>query len=405
MTMNILYFGTVCEPEHYSRLLEGCRSKPSVSTLVFENALLSGFAAHGTQMEICSYPMIPPFPRSPLLHFGGNSQMLPSGYRCRWLNTVNIPVLKQYSRSRDARKILRRWGEENRGNGLILTYSIPPFLIKDILRCAETYDLKTAAIVPDLLRDMYMNENPRSPVTMLKNVYLRPALRLQDRYDGYIYLTDAMHAVVAPDKPYTVMEGIADASAAAPPCTREKADPPAVMYAGMLHEKYGILSLLDAFEALDAESAELWLFGDGTAAEQVKARAAGNPRIRYFGVVPHSQILAYERRASLLVNLRPTQETYTEYSFPSKTIEYMLSGTPLLTTRLKGIPDAYFDYVFTADSGRPEDLARAMRYALTRPQADRMRLGERAQRFIRREKNAAAQTAGLLAFLEESVMQ
>lgn len=86
--------------------------------------------------------------------------MLPSGYRCRWLNTVNIPVLKQYSRSRDARKILRRWGEENRGNGLILTYSIPPFLIKDILRCAETYDLKTAAIVPDLLRDMYMNENP-----------------------------------------------------------------------------------------------------------------------------------------------------------------------------------------------------------------------------------------------------
>lgn len=236
MTMNILYFGTVCEPEHYSRLLEGCRSKPSVSTLVFENALLSGFAAHGTQMEICSYPMIPPFPRSPLLHFGGNSQMLPSGYQCRWLNTVNIPVLKQYSRSRDARKILRRWGEENRGNGLILTYSIPPFLIKDILRCAETYDLKTAAIVPDLLRDMYMNENPRSPVTMLKNVYLRPALRLQDRYDGYIYLTDAMHAVVAPDKPYTVMEGIADASAAAPPCTREKADPPAVMYAGMLHE-------------------------------------------------------------------------------------------------------------------------------------------------------------------------
>ena len=173
----------------------------------------------------------------------------------------------------------------------------------------------------------------------------------------------------------------------------------------MLHEKYGILSLLDAFEALDAESAELWLFGDGTAAEQVKARAAGNPRIRYFGVVPHSQILAYERRASLLVNLRPTQETYTEYSFPSKTIEYMLSGTPLLTTRLKGIPDAYFDYVFTADSGRPEDLARAMRYALTRPQADRMRLGEGAQRFIRREKNAAAQTAGLLAFLEESVMQ
>lgn len=46
-----------------------------------------------------------------------------------------------------------------------------------------------------------------------------------------------------------------------------------------------------------------------------------------------------------------------------------------------------------------------MRYALTRPQADRMRLGEGAQRFIRREKNAAAQTAGLLAFLEESVMQ
>lgn len=398
--MNILYFGTVCDLGSYEALLKNCAEKPSVAPIVFESALLRGFFQNGASVEVHSFPMIPPFSQSRLLKFGGNRENLSCGYSCRWLKTVNIPVLKQISRRMDAHRVIRRWAKANRDTGVIFTYSIPPFLVHDILSCARRYHIATAAIIPDLLRDMYMNETPDSWKAKLKNWYLKPAISVQEDYDGYIYLTKSMEKVVAPGKPYLVMEGIADPSEARISQRREPG-PKAVMYAGLLCEKYGILNLLDGFCMSNLPDAELWLFGTGTAVPEIRRRMEQDNRIRYFGSVPREKILFYERKASLLVNPRDPEELFTQYSFPSKTIEYMLSGTPLLTTKLKGIPEEYFNYVFTALSNRPEDLAVGIRKALTCSEEDRLRMGAAAQQFIVEKKNAGAQGARILAFLEE----
>lgn len=398
--MKILYFGTVCDLKKYDNLLVGCKRKPSVSTIVFESALLEGFRQNGADLEIHSFPMIPTYSHSHLLHFGRCREILPCGYTCQWLNTVNLPGIKQLTRSMDARAIMDRWGRENRGNGVILSYSIPPFLVKNILRCGEKYGLKTVAIVPDLLRDMYVNEADKGIQKILKKRYLAGALRLQDGYDGYVYLTEAMHEVVAPDKPYMVMEGIAGIPTISAQKT-EKASPRAIMYAGMLHEKYGILNLVDAFERLPDKSIELWLFGDGTAGGAVRRRAEQDRRIRCFGTVDRDKVLEYERRATLLVNVRSPAETFTQYSFPSKTIEYMLSGTPLLTTRLPGIPKEYFQYTFSAADNGVEELTQGLGCAMACSPETLENMGNRAREYIVREKNARRQAARVIRFLEE----
>lgn len=401
--MKILYFGTVCDLTAYDKRLEGCPAKPSVAPILFETALLEGFHQNGAEVEINSFPMIPTFPRSGLLCFGGQEELLPSGYTCRWLQTLNLPVFKQLSRRWDGRRIIKDWLKKNRKDGVILTYSIPPFLVKDVLALAGKAGAKTVAIVPDLLRDMYINEKKTPLVTRLKKQYLVPALKLQGEYDGYVYLTEAMGQVVAPGKPYIVMEGIANTHSMGGVHEQKKSFPRGVMYAGMLHTKYGIPQLLDAFEQLEMHDAELWLFGDGTAVEEIRCRAQENSRIRYFGMVSHEEILEYERRATLLVNPRDPEEGFTQYSFPSKTVEYMLSGTPLLTTRLKGIPGEYFDYVLVADSNSAEALAEQMNLALSWSREELEAFGQRAQRFIAEEKNARSQAARILQFLEEGV--
>lgn len=401
--MNILYFGTVCDLESYELLLKDCSAKPSVAPILFETALLKGFYKNGASVEIHSFPMIPTFPHFRILHFGGNSEKLSCGYSCRWLNTVNIPVLKQLSRRLDARRRMKRWIKRNTGDGVIITYSIPPFMVKDVITYARRYHVKAVAIVTDLLRDMYMNEDSSTWMYKLKNLYLKPALRMQGEYDGYIYLTEAMRDAVAPDKPYIVMEGIADVSNLHPPQPREPSTPRAIMYAGMLYEKYGVINLLDAFQKLDLPSIELWLFGEGDAISEITKRAETDGRIRFFGRVSHDEILSYERKAALLVNPRDADELFTQYSFPSKTIEYMFSGTPLLTTKLKGIPDEYFNYVFTAESNKPDDLADGIRRALMHSEKERTKLGTDAQRFIAERKNAAIQAKRILSFLEEQV--
>lgn len=402
--MNILYFGTICNLESYNDLLKNCSTKPSVASILFESALLDGFHKNGASVEVHSFPMIPTFPHIRLLHFGGKCEKLSCGYSCRWLNTINIPVLKQLSRRLDARRIIKRWIKRYKGDGLIFTFSIPPFLAKDVIAYARRFHIKAVAIVPDLLRDMYMNENPNTWIHKLKNLYLAPALRVQGEYDGYIYLTEAMRDVVAPNKPYIVLESIADVSDVCPPQERDPSSPMAIMYAGMLHEKYGIINLLDAFQKLDLPAVELWLFGEGTAVPEITRRAAEDGRIRYWGSVPHDEILDYEKKAALLVNPRDANELFTQYSFPSKTTEYMLSGTPLLTTKLKGIPDEYFHYVFTVESNNSDDLANEMRRILSYSEEERNRFGADAQRFISEEKNAVVQAARILSFWEEKVM-
>lgn len=398
--MKILYFGTVCELEHYFEFLKDSKYTPSVATIVFESALLEGFFQNNVEVEVHSYPMVPTFPRCKHLHFGKRIEKLPCGYSCRWLNTVNIPFLKQISRRNDAVKVLRHWLKENADDGVILTYSIPPFLIKSILKYAKKYSVKVVPVVTDLLRDMYANENENMVLKMIKNHYLKTALNLQGKCNGYIYLAEAMREIVAPGKPYMVMEGIGSVENDNFD-KYEKAYPRAIMYAGVLHEKYGIINLLKAFEKINDTQIELWLFGNGTAEAEVKKSATKNRRIKYFGSLPRKTILEYEKKATLLVNPRDPKEEFTKYSFPSKTIEYMLSGTPMLTTKLQGIPDEYFEYVFWSDDNSADSLSAAINKALQFTNEDLSIMGKRARQYILDNKSAKSQVSKIIRFIND----
>ncbi len=399
--MRILYLGTVCSFEKYEELLKKCKTKPSVASVVFETAVIKGFAENNSDVQILSYPMIPTFPTSRSLFFGGFTEKV-CGFDCHWLRSINLPFIKQWARRADARRTIKAWAKENKGKGVIISYSIPPFLVKNILRFGKRYSLKTAAIIPDLLENMYINHKSRSFVYSLKQMYLNKGLKFQSKYDGYIYLTEAMRDVVAGEKPYIIMEGILSSADVVQNKTI-RSSPRAIMYAGRMHEKYGVLNLVEAFEQLADTNTELWLFGDGTAVNKILERAEKCPRIRYFGSVSREEVLMYERKASLLVNPRSTKESFTKYSFPSKTIEYMASGTPLLTTRLEGIPKEYFDYVFGIEDNGVELMRKALADILSLSDTELEFKGRAAQQFVSEQKNSKAQTGRIINFLEKLI--
>lgn len=400
--MKILYFGTVCDLKEYEAMLSDCKEKASIATIVFESALLSGLKQNGAEVEVLSYPMIPAFPHSKFVKWGNKSQTLPCGYNCTWLKTINIPVLKQLSRRINGRRLLKKWLKNNQGEDLaVLSYSMPPFLTADIIKLTSRYGAKCFTVLTDLLRDMYINSNDNKLLSKLKSKYLSKAINLQGSFDGYIYLTEAMKDVVSPDKPYIVMEGIADTDTFDTSGNVEKARPAAVMYAGMLEEKFGILNLVDAFESVGLPDTQLWIFGSGNAADTVKARSESNPNIVYFGRKDRADILRYEQKASVLVNPRSTEDEFTRYSFPSKTIEYMMSGTPVITTELSGIPKEYFDYLFTAESNSVADLKSAIMYVLSLSDDNKASFGAKAKNFIINNKNAKVQSNRIIEFMTE----
>jgi glycosyltransferase involved in cell wall biosynthesis len=119
-------------------------------------------------------------------------------------------------------------------------------------------------------------------------------------------------------------------------------------------------------------------------------------RIVFGGMIPLYEAVENELKATLLVNSRPTDMEFAKYSFPSKNMEYMVSGTPILTTKLPGMPQEYYDYIFTIDGNTPEDVTVALEKVFSFSPEKLHNKGAQAREFVLNNKNNIAQSGRIL---------
>lgn len=170
------------------------------------------------------------------------------------------------------------------------------------------------------------------------------------------------------------------------------------MYAGGWHEGYGVRELLDAV-ALSSGDWELVLYGRGELAGLVAERAASDDRVVDGGVLLPDEIPAAYAAADVLVNPRDPADDFTRYSFPSKILEYLASGTAVVSTRLSGIPEDYDEVLLWTEPGAA-GLARGLDDAVATGGAALRRLGLDGARFALERKGVAAQGRLIRSFVE-----
>lgn len=218
---------------------------------------------------------------------------------------------------------------------------------------------------------------------------------LLNRFDMYVLLSEAMRDVIKLDyKPYTIIEGMYDSSKENLAWHNKEAlsdNRFKIVYAGSLHYQYGVMNLVKAVQQLPYSDIELNIYGSGEAEDEIMTIAEKDSRIVCGGLIPRNQLLECERQASLLVNPRPVEDEYVKYSFPSKNMEYMASGTPVLLTNIPSLPSSYKEYVILVEtneifllSNRIEDVYKN--------QEKYVELGLRAKKFINDEKNKKNQS-------------
>lgn len=218
-----------------------------------------------------------------------------------------------------------------------------------------------------------------------------------------IFLTKQMsYKYGKKNKNYSIIEGLADFS------NLEKywesiigdqvntAQSRVLMYAGSLHKCYGIEMLVKAFSRIKKENIELHIYGKGDFEKELIKYTKSNKNIRYFGAVPNEQIVLAEKEADLLINPRTSEGEYTKYSFPSKIIEYMASGTPVLMNMLPGIPDEYREYCYCFESETVDGYVNSLNSILSMDLKSLQVMGEKAQRFVYLNKNYTAQVKKIL---------
>lgn len=401
--MKLFYFGSVCADEVFNDTVEKSKVKPSASAQNFENALIKGLLENNVELTVVSAESIATYPKGNRLILKERKDTLNAGCTSNILPAINLPLFKQNGHAEGAKKHLMRWLKTNKDESekCVLVYGIYPAVVKRMQKLCARYHCKIFAVITDIPSTMFTYTQSKSILKRLfSGAYRKSAIKLQGKFDGYIYLTEAMSEEVAPGKPYTVVETIADTSVFDAVGTPEKSVPPAVMYAGALYKKYGVDLVVDSFEKVKS-NCELWLFGSGDYEEEIKRRAQRNTRIKFFGRVSRQEVLMYEKKASLLLNIRSDEDVYTRYSFPSKMVEYLLSGTPLLTTKLSGIPVEYYDYCYFTTTRNPLKIAEQIDGILH--DINHGTLGEKAKRYVEECKGSYAQASCIVHFLQEHI--
>lgn len=217
------------------------------------------------------------------------------------------------------------------------------------------------------------------------------------KLDGFVFLTEEMSNLKAfKNKPFTVIEGLVDGKII--PKTEINNY---IMYAGALRSEYGVKRLIDGFQKIKNKETELLLFGNGSYVDEIKKIAKEDKKIKYKGKKNLEEIYEFERNAKLLINPRFANTEFTKYSFPSKNLEYMLSGTPLLTSKLPGMPKEYYDYVYLIEDDSTEALSNSIDTILKKSNEELKSFGKKAQEFIANFKNKKVQTKKIIELSKE----
>ncbi len=373
--------------ETFSALFSHARVRPSLAAQKYHGLMTKGFAQNGVSITALSVP--PVSRQTSQRRFVRVRDEKADGVTFHYLPVIAIAGVKHALVAASA--FFYTMGHLERSDyvvcdGLNIALSV------GILAAAKLKRRPCIAIVTDVPNILAGGQTQTSKTNT----------HLLAKFDGYILLAEAMNALVNPfGKPFLIAEGQVDATMTdAENALSDKHSEKICLYAGMLHEKYGVLKLVEAFRKVNDETARLVLYGEGDATERIQKIANEDQRIEYRGVADNRTVVQEELKATLLINPRPSDEDFTAYSFPSKNLEYMVSGTPVLTTKLPGMPREYDRYAYLFDDESVTGMTKTLNEVLGLSLEELHSMGSRAKAFVISNKSNTAQARRVLEFMK-----
>lgn len=397
--MKYLYVSALSSERLIREIHEHTGSNPGYAIQKFSRLLVKGFVAN--RVEISTLSAIPVTSKSWKKRLWRVKCEIENGIEYNYISFLNFPFFRQLCLLVNTFFFVLIWGLKDRNNRCIICDVLNVSICVSSLLAAKIIGLKRIGIVTDLPNLMMRSGGKRtiyeSLIDWVNHSYL-------SNFTHYVLLTEQMNlSVNKHSKPYIVMEGLADIEMAEKEVlTFEKEHPKVLMYAGGLHERYGLKILTEAFFQLNKTDWNLVFYGSGPYSKNLMKYTAKDKRIIYKGIVSNEEVVEAELKACLLVNPRPTYEEFSKYSFPSKNIEYMVSGTPLLTTKLPGMPVEYHSYVYLFDEETIDGYKCTLAKILNASSEELSDRGQKARKFILIQKNNVIQARRIIDFMNNN---
>ena len=395
--MKILYISALSSVRLVNDIHQKTGHNPGFAFQKFSRLIVKGFLANGIDAKALTNPPIMRDNSSKLFEFQGTE--FENGVTYKYAPIINLPFIKQLCSFLYIFFYVLFWGIGNRKDKAILCDVLNVSGSTAALYASKLNGIKSVGVVTDI-----PGKGAGKAVGIVKKMGSFGAIfqrRMITAFDYYVLLTEQMNEMVNPNGcPYIIMEALCDSSIANTESEPiDKDIPRTMLYAGGLHEKYGLKMLVEAFIRSGVDG-KLVLYGDGPYASELREVSDQSDVIEYRGVASNEDVVAAEHSATFLVNPRFTNESFSAYSFPSKNMEYMASGTPLLTTNLPGMPAEYHEYVYLFGEETIDAYAETIRQVYAKSDEELKLKGSLAKKFVLDNKNNIAQTKRILDFIK-----
>lgn len=388
--MKILYGFSNCTDKKYNELMHGKDVSILQPDQKYHGLLIKGLAKNGAEIKCFSgLPVNRALTKKIFIHEKDERE---EGAYYHYISTVNLPVLRQLSIFFGSLFGVLGCKKET-----------DTYIICDCLNIANSYGMMLAGKIKKIPVVTIVTDIP----DMMSGSRIKKTINNSffKSVDGFIMLTKQMNARInLKAKPGIVLEGHVDSELESPTVGQNNSSGiKQIVYAGSVNKIYGIENLTQGFILSSLDNCQLCIYGTGDYYEELKALAKKHAGIKVMGICENSKVVKAEQEADLLVNPRPSAPEYTKYSFPSKNMEYMVSGTPVLTTKLPGMPEEYYPYVYLIKDETPMGISDALREIFSLSEDERNKKGNLAREFVLKNKSNIVQTQKIIDFLREEV--
>ena len=397
--MNILFFSRLIPEDLQAQVKENAPSGMYASGDRLQKKIIAGLEAHPdcrvilhNVLPVDSYPHHYKERYIPAQRFCHRDDQDIPDYN---IGYDNLRIKKHITLPREIRKSCKAVLKEQKIDAAIF-YSADLSFTKAYADCRKK-GVKTVVVIPDL-----PEFNNVGRLSLSHRIYQSVAdkifRRRLRRVDAIVPLTRQTAEYLKWNKPFAVVEGIAAQTDA---CVTEPVTEYGeyLLYTGITHECYGLRDAVRAFLEADLPQVKFVICGTGDSDPWLTELAKQNPNLVFLGVVDHARAHALQMHAAALINPRKNIGEFTKYSFPSKTMEYLAAGKPVLAYMLDGMPKEYAPYILQPKDNSDEALRDCIRQVFAMEPCARQEMGARGQRFVLQEKNETMQGKKILSLL------
>lgn len=389
--MKFIYIGSA-RPEYLNKELLKMGSDVNFAGNTLQEALIDGFSKHIGKFKIITSWSVSPYPKVKKLVFHKQELYAYGNNDCTYVGVLNLPLLNLLSKFIRVRKELKRSLKKDERNKVFIYEVHTPFILAALTLRKRIEHINV--IVPDL--PQFMSTGGSKFHRFLKNIDQKIINFCLKRVDSYTLLSEPMMERLPRKDSWTLMEGIFK------PTELERVPKEkfkTIMYTGGVQRRRGAELLVEAFKLIDNPNYRLWIRGNGDMEDEIQELSRIDSRITYFAPMDRIDLLELEKRATVMVNPTPPSLEFTRFFFPSKTMEYLASGTPTIMFRLGCMPEEYDNYVYYVDNETVESLRNTIVDVCEKNPDELSVFGENAKSFILNEKTPYIQCGKILKLM------